>query len=370
MRKTIRTLATNIGLLLISLIICFVIGELGIRFLNLTPVNASSRALMFSSETFQLDANGAVRYLPNKNIRTVTVYKGEIEYDVDFHTNNLGFVDYEDYGMEDDPNKKYYAFVGDSFTAGFHGGEPWVPKLHEEVKDNGIEIYNLGVGGTGFEHFYRLLDSVRGQLSITHIVVLAISSDLRRGFWYPLTNTMDIRFCRENEQETECSKRPPIAKVIPPASTHEDILRLADDIAPERTNSRSASRKFLTQSKLLVFIARALRNLMEKDDYEYIEGPLRSLRNIRNKFPLAEIHLIHLPQKQEVTKGDYLVKDIGNSVREIGIMYFPALKECGWSDRMFFVQDGHPNRLGYENIAECVSNYLFAGVNPTLERNH
>ena len=346
-------------MLLVSLIICLVIGELGIRLLNLTPVNTSSSALMFSSETFQLDANGAVRYLPNKNMRTVAVYKGEIEYDVDFHTNNLGFVDYEDYGMEGDPNKRYYAFVGDSFTAGLHGGEPWVPKLHKDIKNNGIEIYNLGVSGTGFEHFYRLLDSVKAQLSITHIVVLAISKDLRRGFWYPLTSTSDIRFCLENEKETECSERPPIAKVIPFASTHEDILKVANDAASEKTNSLSVSRKILKYSKLLVFIARALRNLMEKDDYEYIEVTLRSLRNIRDKFPLAEIHLIHLPEKQEVIKGDYLVEHLGKSIREIGIMYFPALKECKWSDRMFFVQDGHPNNFGYKSIAKCVSSYLF-----------
>lgn len=368
MRKIIRTFAPNIGLLLVSLIVCLVVGELGIRLLNLTPVNTSSKALMFSSETFQLDANGAVRYLPNNNVRTVEVYNGKIEYDVDFYTNNLGFIDYEDYEMEDNPNKRYYAFVGDSFTAGFHGGEPWVPKLHKDIKNNGIEIYNLGVGGTGFEHFYRLLDSVREQLSITHIVVLAISDDLLRGFWYPLTSTSDIRFCNENVQEAECSKRPPIANVIPPTSTHEDILRRVEDIASERTNSLSTTRKFLKQSELLALSVMALRNLWEKDyedEFEDIESSLRSLKNIKDKFPLAELHLIHLPQQQEVAKGDYLVEHLGKSIRDMGIMYFPALKECEWSDRMFFAQDSHPNSLGYENITECVSKYLFAGAEST-----
>lgn len=373
MRKTFETLAANIGLLLISMIICFVVGELGVRYLDIIP---SSGALMFSSEALQLDANGAVRYLPNKDIRTVTVYKGEIEYDVDFHTNNFGFVDYKDYEMETDPDKRYYAFVGDSFTAGFHGGEPWVPNLYKDIKDNGIEIYNLGVSGTGLEHFYRLLQSVRAQLRITHIVILAITDDLLRGFWYPLTNTSDIRFCREDERETECSEHPAKAKVIPPESTHEDILRIADDMASERMNSPITIRTFLKQSELLVFIGRAVRKFMDKYDYEYIETSLKSLRNIRFKFPLAEIHLIHLPQKQEVTKGNYFVEHIGKSISEMGILYFPALKECEWSERMFYTQDGHPNSLGYENITECVSSYLFAdkkggsrnhSLSPTVE---
>ena len=317
---------------------------------------------MFSTEALLLDANGAVRYLPNKDIRTVAVYKGELEYDVDFHTNNLGFVDYEDYEMETDPNKKYYAFVGDSFTAGFHGGEPWVPKLYKGIKDNGIEIYNLGVSGTGFEHFYRLLESVRAQLRITHIVILAISDDLLREFWYPLTNSSDIRFCRENEGATQCSEHPATAKVISPESTYEDILTVADDMEFERMKAQITIRRFLKQSELLVFIVSAVRKFMSEYDYEYIETSLRSLRKIRDNFPLAEIHLVHLPQKQEVKKGDYLVEHIGKSVREMGILYFPALKECEWSKSMFYVKDGHPNSLGYENIAECVSSYLFADI--------
>ena len=62
---------------------------------------------MFSSLTFQLDQNGAVHYEPNKEIRTVTVYKNKIEYDVFFNTNNLGFVDDKDYEYDNAPDKRH-----------------------------------------------------------------------------------------------------------------------------------------------------------------------------------------------------------------------------------------------------------------------
>ena len=133
MKHSLRMLIANISLFFVSLIICFVIGEIGIRLLNLTYAGHASRVLMFSEDAFQLDSNGAVRYAPNKRIRTVAVYDGNIEYDVVFDTNNLGFVDSKDYIDEASLDKKYYAFVGDSFTAGFHGGEAWVPKLNNRL---------------------------------------------------------------------------------------------------------------------------------------------------------------------------------------------------------------------------------------------
>ena len=53
----------NIGLFLFSTTLVFLVGEIGVRSLN--PMQVDERALMFSSYTFQLDQNGAVRYQPN-----------------------------------------------------------------------------------------------------------------------------------------------------------------------------------------------------------------------------------------------------------------------------------------------------------------
>jgi len=347
----------KIGLFLFSLTIVLLVGEIGVRFLNLMHVD--ERSLMFSSQTFQLDPNGAVRYQPNKNLRTVAVYNNKIEYDVHFNTNNLGFIDDKDYEYENAPNKRYYVFVGESFTAGFHGGEPWIPKLRRNIEGKNIEIYNLGVSGTGIEHFYRLLKSTSEQLHITHIVILAISDDSTRNFWYPLTNSSEIRFCRENVHSSECIKTPYIAKIIDPTSSSEDILKVADNMIEDRGKG-SGLRGVLKQSELLTFVVRSLRTMSQKKIGNTGNSfSLDALRNIREAFPSAEIYFIHLPQKQEVVNGEYFLDNAGKEIEKIGISYFPALKEWHWQKDMFFVHDGHPNNVGYDNIRNCVSSYLF-----------
>lgn len=359
MRVRIPNWIVNIGLFLFSLTIILFVGEIGILFLN--PKILAEQSLMYSSQTFQLDQNGAVRYQPNKNIRTVAVYNNKIEYDVHFKTNNLGFIDDKDYEYENAPNKRYYAFVGDSFTAGVHGGEPWIPKLRSNLEEKNIEIFNLGISGTGIEHFYRLLKSTSEQLNITHIVIVAISNDFQRHFWYPLANSSEIRFCREHA--SECIKRPYIATIIHPTSSIENILKVADNTIKDNGKyfHGSGIRGVLKQSKLLTFVFRSLKTILQKKTINTRNSfSLDALRNIRDAFPSTEIYFIHLPQKQEVINGEYFLDNIGKEIKKIGISYFPALKEWNWQKDMFFVNDAHPNTFGYNNIKNYVSSYIFA----------
>ena len=353
----------SVLLLFVSLIICFIVGELAIRFIRPADIFCPKRSLMFTHQTFQLDSKNAVRYMPNNDIRTVAVYNGKIEYDVQFHTNNLGFIDHAEYNKSrTKENKKYYAFVGDSFTAGFHGGNPWVPKLRDKIANQNVEIYNLGVSGTGVEHFFRILMSAREQIKITHIVILAISGDIGRHFWYPLSNSTEIRFCSECTEESDCLRHAPIARVINYNSPKEEILRVAKEInkAEKLRYDNSRAKILLKKSRLLVFAVRTARHFLgyykQSPDIKY---SLTALRKIRDTFPSAEIHLIHLPQKDEIANNKYLL-DIGKDVEEIGIRYFPALIKCRWSKSMYYSNDGHPTSHGYENISDCVEQYLFA----------
>jgi len=360
MRIKVSDRIANIGIFFFSLAIVLLVGEIGIRFSNLIHVN--QRLQMFSSQTFQLDQNGAVRYQTNKKIREVLVYNNKIVYDVHFDTNNLGFIDDKDYEYENVPNKRYYAFIGDSWTAGFHGGEPWVPKLRRNIEGKNIEIFNLGVSGTGFEHFYRLLKSTSEQLHITHIVILAISADFPRNFWYPLTNSSEIRFCHENMHSSECVKGNYIAPIIDPTSSSEDILKIADNVLKEKRKNVHGSviRSVLKQSELLTFVVRSLRTITQnKKGNTRNSFSLDALRNIRKAFPSAEIYFIHLPQKQEVINGEYYLDNIGKEIEKIGISYSPALKKLHWQEDMFFVNDSHPNNFGYDNIKNYVSSYIF-----------
>lgn len=346
-----QSILPKVVLILSSTIVGLGIGEITVRFLGLGQ--HFERSLLFSSPTWQQDAENAIRYLPNQKIRTVAVYNANIEYDVQFHTNNLGFIDHVDYARDAVSNRKHYAFVGDSFTAGYHGGEPWVPQLRDRVRNRNTGIYNLGIDGTGAEHFSRLLKSVNRQLSFTTIVIVAISNDFRRDYWYPQVQGNDIGFCREKAGPPKCD---PIARIIPQDTAVAEVQKIAKQIADDREEDKG----IFKQSQLLALFKQTKRNLFDRPVYSenHVERSLLLLRNIRDAFPLAEIHLVHLPQKEEVATGAYLL-DFGERMEGTGIRYFPALKRCNWSGDMYFKHDAHPNSAGYKNISSCVSNYLF-----------
>ena len=346
-----QSILSKAVLTILSVIVALGIGEITVRSLGLGQV--PERSLLFSSPTWQQDAGNAIRYLPNRKIRTVGVHDGNIEYDIQFRTNNLGFVDHVDYARDTTSGRKHYAFVGDSFTAGYHGGEPWVPRLRDRVRGRNIGIYNLGIDGTGVGNFSRLLKSASQQISITTIVIVAISNDFRRDYWYPQVQGNDISFCRETAGPPECGR---VARVIPHDSPVVEIRKIAKQVADDREEGKSIFRR----SRLLALLKQTKRNLFGQSAYskKSLEHSLLSLKKIRDAFPAAEIHLVHLPQKEEVAMGAYML-DFGKRVEETGIRYFPALKRCDWSGDMFFKHDPHPNKAGYENISSCVSNYLF-----------
>lgn len=356
---------SKVLLLVFSLIICFIILECLVRFFPFFHSIHSERFLLFSSPTFKLDENEAVRFIENEDIRSIAIYNGKIEYDVEFHTNNLGFIDHEDYLVDDqlDRNIRSYAFVGDSFTSGFHGGESWVPKLRDRIQsqNNAIQIYNLGISGAGIEHFSRLLNSVYPQLFFDKIVILALSDDFRRPFWRPVITCGEIRFCTEDISDSDCLRESLIAWMFNSHLSKDKILSQVKKMEEGSSyqNQPSSFKKLLKRSKLLVFLVKSLKYSFYHKRRDF---SLESLRKIKQNFPNKEIHLIHLPDKIEVSKNSYKF-DIEKIAKDMEIKYFPALKEHTWTREMFFPNDSHPNALGYQSISDCVSKYLSLNSN-------
>jgi hypothetical protein len=306
-----------------------------------------------------------MRYIPDERIRTIAVYDGIIEFDYQFLTNNFGFIDNRDYEeMNDGTGKENYAFVGDSFTTG-HGVGPWVPALRESIHtiNNNIEIYDLGVDASGIEHYYRLLKSTKEQLGFTDIVILTISNDFYREFEYPLTSNHEIRFCPESLKISECSKQPYAIKIIDFDSSEKEILDLARSMQESGEQYRGNRTRIWARYLEFSYFWRLTKHILTTK-YKYsrddvlVQQSLGALKKIKELFPGAEIYLIHLPEKGEVATHRYLL-DIGQDIEQIGINYYPALSECDWSNDMFFSIDAHPNKLGYSNITNCVSDFLF-----------
>lgn len=357
----LKNIFSNITISFISLSISIALCELILSYLN--PNHESiERSLLFSSPTFKLYSSGSVRYYPHQHIREIAVYDNKIVYDVKFKTNNLGLIDTKDYNKESIKGKSYYAFVGDSFTAGIHGGEPWVPKLRERINNQGIELYNLGVEGTSFEHFYRLLIDLKRHIDITSIVIVAISDDFNRPCWYPVIDKEEIffYFCGYIDLA--------VGRIVPIDISNDEILRISKEIVnnknqpPVNGQANVSSRLFrlLGKSQLFQYGKKALGTFSANSDNSInIDNALTNLKAIKAEFPSAEMHLIHLPAKNEVENKRYMTSNIAAEIEPLGIRYYPALEKCTWESTMFYDQDGHPNATGYENVSKCVSQYLF-----------
>ena len=116
----LKKAAALAGLLLVSTMLSLVLAEGLARVLSPFP-EKHDRLWMLGSPTFQTDYGGAVRYVPNQTVRSVILQDGDIVYDVRFPTNDLGFIDHEDYSSDGErpADARRLVFVGDSYTAGF-----------------------------------------------------------------------------------------------------------------------------------------------------------------------------------------------------------------------------------------------------------
>jgi hypothetical protein len=315
---------------------------------------------MLGSPTFQTDHGGAVRYLANQTVRSVILQDGDIVYDLRFSTNDLGFIDHEEYSSDGErpADARRLVFVGDSFTAGVHGGTPWVPALRDDARraDPNLKIYNLGVEGSGFEQFFRLVHSASAQLDFSEIVILAISDDFWRTFWTPLASDDALRFCGEDIPPPVClATVPPVARIFDPALDQTQLRALAARFRGGQQNVPPRLRaRLIDNSRLAALLYQQYRRFKLQLSSS---KSLARLADLRRAFPDKTMWFIHLPTKKELDRGDYDLQ-LKDHITEMGIEYFPAMTACDWPEGMFIPEDGHPNAIGYAAISNCVANYL------------
>ncbi len=326
------------------------------------------RALLWSPNFFKLDHSGAVRHVANSTLREAAVYNGKVEYDSLFQTNNWGLIDTQDYeeSLSLDDGVTRIAIVGDSFTAGTHGNNPWVPRLREAVpgiQGQRYEIYNLGVSATGLDHFVRLLKSVALQVALDHIVLAPISGDFERAYWIPVQSNQGTHLCITGRSEDDCAQDLPIGRALTGDATSDEVLHTAAmHLRDANTRLRkNPLRQTLKRSRLVRFVLERLRSQQARGSLgkkEPSEHALNLLSEISLRFPKTTLHLIHLPQKHEIHQGSYDTIISPSAVQKRRVNYFAALSECPWDVEMFYPNDSHPNAKGYDSILSCVSRYL------------
>jgi len=313
------------------------------------PTPPGPRSLLFSQPPWAWDPRGFVRFAPDTAIRTAAVYDDTIEYDVEFATNADGFVDDRDYAP--DPGRRNVAVLGDSFTAGYHGGDAWVPRLREApgFDPASDQLLNFGVSGTGLQNFERILAAYDPTYSFEDILILAIRSDFDRPTWKPLTREGQVFLCETGESIPDCLRAPARILLFDAESSPAEVRRAV--ALAHGARDASPWRRFVDTSVLLNGI-RALRNRTGRD----LTPGFDALARMRQRHPTARIQLLHLPQKDEVRSGTFA--SLRQPTEAAGVTYLDGAQRCGLTARDFFPADGHPNASGYEKIRACTADAL------------
>jgi len=298
------------------------------------------------SDFYAENADGVFTWPPKSHIRYVRMHGDRVEYDVQFASNDLGLVDDRDYlGAPRVPRQ--IALVGDSFTAGYHGGTPWVAALNERFDSREVRLYNLGIGGAGFQQFDALLESVSRHVAFSDVVIVPISDDLQRPRWR-LDVAEDVaRFCLLTWPDWLCELRRPY------------FYRIDLDSEPGIPARRARGERRLALTSLLVYAARAAERSVD-ERAKRIADNRRSIQSIVDRYGADRVSVVHLPSRGEVERDAYdsLGDELRSGIEALGVQYVPALHVCAWGPAMFFRHDNHPNAAGYARVAECVGAHL------------
>jgi lysophospholipase L1-like esterase len=139
-----KRLFQNLALVLASLILCAVFGEIAVRILYPRIANYNMEMWHYASKVKQRTSNPKLPFLHAPN-RSGFFYGAEIQ------TDSVGFRD-RDYPVARVPGKRRIMLLGDSFTLGW--GVPFdsmfSKQLEKLLNQNGqpTEVINTGVGNT------------------------------------------------------------------------------------------------------------------------------------------------------------------------------------------------------------------------------
>lgn len=322
--------------------------ELVLRFIPQGWI-AAPRIVAVNQMPFAEATNGAVHYVPNQQIRMKLFAGWRNEYSVVIPSNNLGCVDVEDYyPIESSAGKRRIAFVGDSFTAGFHGGKPWISEMRSLDSKHEYAFYNLGVSGTGILDFNQRVDWFLESFEVDEIWFLVLTEDLRREDW-------TAEQCGDYICLNVGEKSHPLWYLPKHFDDNTTIIRVAyDKHGRWGALLYRACRSRLAEA--VVFGRTQLR--LPNYDLQMLSSRLTTVMNeARKKNAGLSLHFVHLPQSDEITRREYHL-DVSKVVRDAGVEYHSTLGEIGWNAKDFYDFDGHPNQSGYSKLAKYMSNLI------------
>ncbi|QUS61183.1 SGNH/GDSL hydrolase family protein [Synechocystis sp. PCC 7338] len=373
--KKIIKISQNIALIFASIAFSLVMVEIVLRLTNLGKYSLYDRTLFFTAPSLVEGKDQTVKYEPKTNIRSVAIYGDQVDYDITYSTNNLGFVDNVDYDFNLASTKKI-AFIGDSFTAGDGGNHTWVSQLRQLLDRPDTNLYNFGVTGTGIKHFQRLLASVKDTAYFNEINIMVIGNDFFRSLWYPVVQGQALWFCSQETAQDCVEKYPPVIYTADKNESQAELIDRAKQLYETKGLSEQSSPNFLQQFRLynlmcdLYSLGKKTSSSLnlcphlrfaqtnEYDKNELYKDSLTTLQEIKNSFPDTVIRVVHIPEKGETFNNKYSL-EIRDDIKQIGLEYISLLEICPWNRDMYHKHDAHFNDLGYHNLTNCISENLF-----------
>jgi len=348
----LRVVFQNASLILIFCLLGLGVVELGARLL-FGPPPQTSGVLFFSAPVFEGGGTSSVRFAPNRVMRALSIAGDHTEFDVHFKTNNFGLADDRAYPLG--PKTRNIAIVGDSFTAGYHGGSPWVPELGNRVSD--ANIYNLGITGAGFVQFDQLQGELNDRLSINETLIIAISSDVARKSWRPVENSGRLFFCALSTRIDSCLKQKSSVYLLDGSESHDQILTTAQRHI--QNSQKTGLRRYLSRHTYVgrLFHMRTWKKRSKKLDAQPVANfTIDALRRMKERLG-DSVTLMHIPERREVQTGGYSA-DLSAVANRLGLKFIDGLSRCKLTPNDYYQFDSHPNRDGYEKIKNCVAGVL------------
>ncbi len=354
-----KTLVYNLILLIVTISICFIIGEVVFRYVY---------SFEFSLEREnQLSEYGVFDKTPNFKF----LYKrpGE-EFAQVVETNSKGLRDYEyDYKKPKDTYR--VAMVGDSFTEGYQVGfNQSIPKVTEVAlqEEGKYEVINFGHGGFGFLPLAVIIEEKITDFNPDMVIlVFFVGNDYTKlttgayksfpeEFWDPekheelkkevYGNSLKLKissFLRRHSVLYYVYKRTFVFK----NSVHNPN---EDYLAYEKEYDEQLTKNVEITEKIFSFLQQDL----EKRDIKFVVVLL----------PAKEQIVGTMPKEYELLKPQRIVKEM---LEERDIAYldlYPTIRDAQKINNTYWKVDAHLNEYGYEvagkEIAEfMLKNYAF-----------
>lgn len=296
------------------------------------------------------------KYKPLTKIRSTGIYtsfiEAKLEYDCIFKTNKYGFVNTGKFnGIAD------FLILGDSLTEG-HGGCPWLTEETIDLEPNlkNIKILNGGFMSAGIRKFEQVLYYARNVAKVKKLIIIAISNDFKRdgpSKWHVDRDCYGRQVCSSVDYFYFRKFSTSIAKLK--AESKQRRKERGPNILSEFSRYSFTIRTIINYKKIF-------SNYLFAENVEKIKSREKSFQ--KNFNALSRIHelypdlsIILVPTRDEVGMFGKKNKDsqfIEKHLKKENIKF----NWCDLKGNDFLPLDGHPNKVGYKKMFQCMVNEI------------